>query len=451
MNSVAHALKHNTRLKKISLSYIVSALARGSGFLFTFTTTPILLNYLGKDGFGLWSIFIQFFSFAAFSDFGLSNGLHNTLLKARHTENEANNILLIQRTFLLLVCIALTILVLTSGPIFLFDWISILNIKNSQLQSTLLASIVTISLLFFLNVPIGIIQKVQFAYMDHHKVYSWEVFSKILAIIMIFSAINLKLSIPFLLACFFLPIIIANIFNILTYKKLRVWKISKQSLMIHNSQVLSVAQKGGLFFVMSIFYALGRTTDNFVIGSFGSLEQVTDYQILARLFDIPLLLVMMLSAIMWSAFAESIHKNEYKWVKKTMTQAIYFILITMFCFLMAFQNFGETLLSLWLGQKTTINFSLLYSMAAWTTVGAISNLLSSYLNATDRLLFQIKVFAVYFIIAFPLKAFILKKVSLEAFVLAGTIAFFLILIIPSALIIYKDLKLNLTNKNASAL
>ncbi len=451
MNSVAHALKHNTRLKKISLSYIVSALARGSGFLFTFTTTPILLNYLGKDGFGLWSIFIQFFSFAAFSDFGLSNGLHNTLLKARHTENEANNILLIQRTFLLLVCIALTILVLTSGPIFLFDWISILNIKNSQLQSTLLASIVTISLLFFLNVPIGIIQKVQFAYMDHHKVYSWEVFSKILAIIMIFSAINLKLSIPFLLACFFLPIIIANIFNILTYKKLRVWKISKQSLMIHNSQVLSVARKGGLFFVMSIFYALGRTTDNFVIGSFGSLEQVTDYQILARLFDIPLLLVMMLSAIMWSAFAESIHKNEYKWVKKTMTQAIYFILITMFCFLMAFQNFGETLLSLWLGQKTTINFSLLYSMAAWTTVGAISNLLSSYLNATDRLLFQIKVFAVYFIIAFPLKAFILKKVSLEAFVLAGTIAFFLILIIPSALIIYKDLKLNLTNKNASAL
>ena len=449
MNIASQALEQSNRLKKISVSYIVSTLARASGFLLTLITTPMLLNYLGKDGFGLWSIFIQFYNFAAFSDFGLGNGLHNTLLTSRHTKPEAENILLIQRTFFLLISIAALLLIVFQIPLYSINWSSILELNNPALQEILVPSILVTALLFFSNVPFVTIQKVQFAYMDHHKVYTWEIYSKISAIVLIFYAVKSDLPIPYILAAFFAPRILCNILNIFTYKRLQIWKITKNSFYLKDKQVSSVAKKGGVFFLINIFYALGRTTDNFVIGSFASLEQLADYQILLRLYDIPLLLVMMFSTIMWSAFAESIHKKDYNWVKKTLAKAGVGVALIMASTIIFYAYSSDYLLLLWLGKAVDVNYSLLYVLGAWTAVVAINNLLSSFLNATDRILFQVKIFAAYFIIAFPLKIILIQMFSIESFVIAGTATFTLTLIIPSLVLIMKDLSTNSINLKRS--
>ena len=75
---------YNKRSKFVIKSFSTSFFARLMGLVFTVLITPILINYLGKEDYGLWSILISFSSFLAFSDFGLGAGLLNFILSNKN-------------------------------------------------------------------------------------------------------------------------------------------------------------------------------------------------------------------------------------------------------------------------------------------------------------------------------------------------------------------------------
>ncbi|MCG8669095.1 MAG: hypothetical protein MI867_06745, partial [Pseudomonadales bacterium] len=196
------------RLRKVLKSYAVSMMARALGLLVALLTTPWLLDYLGKSGFGLWSVFVQFFTFAAFSDFGVSNGLHNTLLKTRHEKEWHYNLNLIQNTILLMAVIALLMALVFTGPIFLVHWDQVFEVTSDTYSYNLTLALLMVCLLFYLNLPLTVIQKVQFAYMEHHRVYAWEILSKTMTICLVFIGIHMQVEFHWLLVAFFSPLIL---------------------------------------------------------------------------------------------------------------------------------------------------------------------------------------------------------------------------------------------------
>ena len=65
----------------IAKSFTASFAARIFGLIFSILITPMMLDYLGNENYGLWTVLISFSGFLAFSDFGLSAGLLNFILK----------------------------------------------------------------------------------------------------------------------------------------------------------------------------------------------------------------------------------------------------------------------------------------------------------------------------------------------------------------------------------
>ncbi|MCG8672713.1 MAG: hypothetical protein MI867_25150, partial [Pseudomonadales bacterium] len=226
---------------------------------------------------------------------------------------------------------------------------------------------------------------------------------------------------------------------LVTYQRGQLVRLSTSTLHLFKDELKEVTSKGGLFFLMGIFYALGRTTDNFVIGAFGSLEQVADFQILMRVLDIPLLLIMILTSILWSAFGEAMARGDSQWVIKSIQRISVLIVLVMVATVAGFGFAGERLISLWLGEGNSVNHKLFNVLAIWVGLVAFFNLLASYMNATNKLWFQVKLFAAYSILAFPIKILVLQQYSLEYFVWAGICVYLAVVIIPAALVVIRDL------------
>lgn len=434
MTIAANTIDTRSRVRVIFKSYLVSGFARVSGLLVTLLTTPWLLAYLGKDQFGLWVILVQFFSVAAFTDFGLSNGLHNTLLQTRHTFSEAYNTLLVQRTFVLMCVVALILGSVVSLALTTFEWANLLNMPAAQ-NDVIVASLLVVLGIFYCNIPFTVITKVQFAYMDHHRAYSWDGVARIGSLLFVYAGIHFHLSMTALLALFFAPLLLANILNISTYQRLQLLTPTRHALQLNNPDIRRILSKGGLFFSIGVVYALGRTTDPLLIGTFGALSQASDYQILFRLFDIPLLLMTMLTAILWSAFGEALQHRQLDWIATTMKKICLATLATMALFMTLYLLAGDWILLHWVGPDIMIDSPLWLAAGAWATLVALYNLQASFLNATGQLKLQIATLASYLAVSVPAKIWALTSTSLTGFVMAGALAFMLTMVVPSWLAI----------------
>ena len=71
------------RNRRAALSGITAALARIVQMGSSLITVPFAIRYLGNERFGLWMAISSFLAIAGFADFGLGNGLLNSIARAQ--------------------------------------------------------------------------------------------------------------------------------------------------------------------------------------------------------------------------------------------------------------------------------------------------------------------------------------------------------------------------------
>src|SRR5690348_11551465 len=75
------------RNRRALLTGSVSTLARAVQVGTTLITIPLTLKYLGNERFGLWMTISSVMAMASFADFGVGNGVLNTVAKAFGKDN----------------------------------------------------------------------------------------------------------------------------------------------------------------------------------------------------------------------------------------------------------------------------------------------------------------------------------------------------------------------------
>ncbi|WP_299107794.1 MATE family efflux transporter [uncultured Tenacibaculum sp.] len=416
------------RNKFVLKSFSASFVARVVGLLFTIIATPFLLKELGEEEYGIWSILISLSGYLAFSDLGLGNGLLNFLLQNKEDVSLVKKS--IKTTFLFLSIVS-TLLILIFGIFTLvFDWETFFSIKKEDLNLVFFL-VITV---FCLNIPLAIIQKVQYAFLDNPIYHFWEAIQKILSMVLILVLIYFKKGLIWYVLAFYLPVNIVNIFNIITYqRKNNLIKVLFEKPLFDKKVFQIIFKTGSLFFLMNLTYLFGRSVDKFLLARVGNLELVTSYDILMRPYEIMIVFVMMLSSSLWSAFGEALQKKDYNWITNILKKGtkLSFILITIFTLILTF--LGNYILSIWLGNN--YSFSRLYYilLGVWTLFLLVSNILSSFLNAANILKFQIKMFVCYGIVSFIFKYLGINYYDLLGFIIGNIIAFGICILLPSYL------------------
>jgi len=432
------------RDRAILYSFSASFAARVVGLISTLIITPLLINYFSSEEFGLWSILTIIAGFIGFVDLGLGYGLMNLLSEAKHKSGKDYEKKAIGTTFLFLSITSLILLGLMLGANYFIDWKSFFSISTDKLSAEMSFSMYVVIILFFINIPITIIHKIQFAWLDNHVYHFWEVFQKILLIVLIYFCVYYKAPLYYFAVAFYTPFIVSNLINIGFYirkKEILIDLIKTPIKKCIDKKIFKIIFNTGLMFLfMSLTYNLGRSSDNFIIGKFSSLETVTTYEIIKKPLDIILVFIMMLSSILWPAFGDAIHAKDFKWIKRVFKKSLVGITLFSILFIGLLLPFGNFILELWLGKQYNLPMVLFLVAGLWYFLLSINNVLSSFLSANNILKYQLYMFIAYIIVGIPLKIIGIKYFDLKGLILINCLSFAVTILIPSFILSKQKIK-----------
>ena len=259
-----HELDNNSRdknlLRQILSSFSFKILSVGIGL----ALVPILLNKLGQENYGVWSILLTLMQWIAIMDIGIGNGLRNKL-----TESLSQNKLIDAREYVSTAYISMIViamaLILISGPLlFYFNWSLFFNSKDisaDDLKWSVIIFIFSIIIYFV----ISLVNQVIFSIQRNALTSIAPIAANILFIIIIvlfFPQHNVKILPTAILYALCLlgsgTVMTLFFFNEYNY-------LSPKFKLFKKNKIKSILSLGVKFFVLQIACLVIFSTDNVVI------------------------------------------------------------------------------------------------------------------------------------------------------------------------------------------
>ena len=151
----------NINLKK---SMTLNILCKPISMILSILYTPLLLNYLGSEKYGVWATMLSIISWVNYFDIGIGQGLRNTLTEALAKNDPKGAQEASSTAYILLSLIATVVFVCLLILTFILNWNSIFN-TNEKVQAA-----VAISFLFIcVNFILGLYKMIYYVYKEQKK------------------------------------------------------------------------------------------------------------------------------------------------------------------------------------------------------------------------------------------------------------------------------------------
>jgi len=306
------------RLRRIALTAFASGGARFIGLLGPLITIPVTLRYLGAEQYGLWMTISAVISLFAFADLGLGNGLLTAVSRADGRDDRVEMARYISSAFFLLSGVALTFLVACVFLHPLLPWQAILSIRSPADCEAGIAATFVAFVVFALNLPVSVIQRVQLGLQKGSQSSVWQIFGSLASIIAILMAVRYRVSLAGLVLCSVGVPWMFLLFNFLWFFRLTDRDLAPRLRSIRRLMCIELLKQGSMYFVLSLLMAASFTCDNLILAHFVGQEAVTNYSIPFRLVSILASVPLMLLMPLWSANGEAIERGDIAWVRKNL-------------------------------------------------------------------------------------------------------------------------------------
>ena len=123
---------------------------------------------------------------------------------------------------------------------------------------------------------------------------------------------------------------------------------------------------------------------------------------------------------LWPAFTDAFTKGDYKWMNNIYSKMSKLCLLTMVGVLLLL-IISPLVYKLWIGDKTTIPFSMTLTVALYTIINCWDSLQVNMINGTGRINLQLYVTLIGLVAQIPLAYFLGSLIGAEGVVLSQTI------------------------------
>lgn len=350
-----------------------------------FLTTSITFKYLGSNDYGIWTTIYSIISWVYLLDFGFSNVIKTELPTITKDKTKEINTL-ITTLYVGIGIVSLTILGLyfilnmfVSVGDFLnidtklmnFNFILLLNLLfslsilvvgnyKSLLVGVFKTHLVEFSLLiiqFFIFIFIFLLNKNNLFY-DHQKV---------LVVSWIYGIVNVSVCI-----CF-------SVYFFYTNKNIKI------ALKYFDFSVLKVKSNIGFkYFIIHICMIIIFSTDYILIEKYFGPNEVANYDIVLKIYQVPMLLTITALSPFWSIFSNRFAEKKYKWIKKTLV--IYNVSFLVFISGIILLYFiVEKIIFLWMKTTLEISKSLLVSISFYIIFRSFTAMYNYFLNGINKI------------------------------------------------------------------
>ncbi len=395
MSSSDPADRSAARHRRAAVTGITSGISRAVRIGVTLITIPLTLHYLGNERFGLWMTISSVLAMAGFADFGVGNGVLNTVSTAYGKDDWDGIRQAISSGFAVLTLIGAAILAIFLAIYRFVDWGNLFRATTSTARAEAGPAMLVFMVCFALNVPLDVVQRTQLGLQQGFLTNFWEIFSSILILIGILGVVHFHLSLTALVVAFAGAPVLGTWLNAaFFFGRSRRDLLPKWSL-VSRTVIEKIASLGGLFFLLQLVVAISYSADNFIIARILGVADVTVFSIPQRMFAVIATIVTMLMMPLWPAYAEAISRGDMHWVRHTLSRT----LLGVFAFTTVVSGllllFANKLLLWWVGPNIHPSFALMLGLAVWAVLSNCGNTLAMFLNGAGILKFQVGIAAIF--------------------------------------------------------
>ncbi|WP_035676747.1 lipopolysaccharide biosynthesis protein [Flavobacterium limnosediminis] len=403
----------NYCIQKLSSQATQSALLKGLTGFCMFISISLLVRYLGESGYGIWVLVFSFSQWGLYFDFGVSNVLKSKIpeLLTKKDFEKINGY--ISESVKLTLIISILLLLLGSVLIYSLNLTSIFNIK---LDSEFTQFLFLINGIFFcLNFVLSINKSLFIGILNPKIAELSATITQILflLIVCIFYFALDHLSLPLRLVLISvangLSATLINGFYFYSFFRKKSYALS---VFAPINKVISkdIFKNGMQFMIIQTFMVVIFFSDPYFIASYSSPEEVSIFDVINKLYQLPLLVITSGLASFWPFFSQKFHEKDFEWFRDIFKKfERIFLLITIA--LLFFTVIAKYILQFWIGKgiSDSIGMSVLFLMTLAILSRVYFTFYANFFNGINKLKSQIIVMGVTALIKIPLTVYLLKN------------------------------------------
>jgi O-antigen/teichoic acid export membrane protein len=411
------------RYRRAILTVLASGVAKGAAVLTVLISVPLTVRYLGSERFGLWMTISSFTALLQFADMGMGNGLLNAVSDANGRADVEAARRYVASGFYLLFGIAA---ILVGVFVVAYPWIPwprVFNVGSTAAMKEAGPATAALVVCLALNLPLGIVQRVQLAYQEGYASSLWQAAGSLMALTGVLLAIHFRGGLPWLVLAFSGGPVAALLLNwIAEFGWWKPWLFPQHGF-FRLAAAQRIAGAGLMFVVLQLAAAVAYSSDNLVIAQILGAEAVTQYAVPMRLFSVLGVISALFFFPLWPAYGEAVARGDIAWVKRTLIRTL--LLTVMLCGAPAvvLTLMGKTIIRIWVGPQIQPAFYLLLGMGIWAVLTGLGNALAMFLNGANILKFQAACASLMAIAALLLKVWLARYWGISGVIWATVFAY----------------------------
>lgn len=428
-----------TRTKNYIAQIKISLIFKVFALIISFILIPIFLKYLGQEQYGIWSILLSFISWLVLFDLGIGNGLRNKLAEHIAVDDNEGAQKIISSAYILIggISIAIFIVLLFSNQY--VSWTKVFN-SNVMTNKEFGNLIILIFGFILLNFWLSLINQILNGSQKSSIVVFNQFLSNIISLVAILVLKEFSHGNLFYIAFIYgLSLVLSSIFISIWYfshNKNLIPKINK----FEYKYIKSLTSLGFSFFIIQIAVVVVFTTDKILIAQLFNPEEVTNYDIVLKLFSIVLIGYSIVTTPLWSAYTNAYKSSDFIWIRKNLIKQIklFIIIVLSVCLLIIM---SPSILTFWISKTFYIDYEIILFMGIFTIINVWNSIFATFLNALSIMKLQMYTSIYAMLINIPISIFIVKyfETGIDGIII-GTIVSLLLFAVLGPLEVYKVLK-----------
>ena len=283
--------------------------------------------------------------------------------------------------------------------------------KNNTLQSNeIIISFIIVVISFSVNFILGISSNIAYGIHKSALVNLFQVisnlitFAGLIAINKFTSASLVNIALVYLISN-----TVSNLlFTLYIFADAKLRPNIKYNNKVYGKELTSL---GIEFFILQVSSIILFSSDNFIISTFIGVNQVTDYSIVSKLFQVVSTFFSILLIQLWSEVAKATHSGDFVWIKDSVKKLILLLIPTAIILILIILNF-DIVSKLWLGKTQVVDKNLLLLAALYSWLICLNGIFVNIQNGMSKIRVQTISSVISCLINIPLAIFLIKYYEL---------------------------------------
>ena len=432
MSSISHIIDQaknylssgNARSVKAKKNILGSFLVKGFSIVIGLLLTRLIVTYLSKEDYGVWTTIYSVVTWFTFFDIGLGNGLRNRFAEALAKNDHVGARIYVSSTYFVLTLISSALLLIFLACYTFVDWGVVFNVPGN---SIVIGQVVLVVFSFFcLSFVLKLITPILLS--DQRPALNGAINLSANAISLVFILILIQTTEGSLLylsvALSAAPLVIFTLASLYFFS--RDYKAYVPSFKYVRKEYFNdLMNLGGKFFLIQVIGVIIFSTDNFIISHIFSPEEVGPYSLTFKYFNLLTQVFAIISVPFWSAYTEAYSKEDFGWIRRTNKKLIQvWVLMVAGGILMLLVS--PFVLPFLFTDKHEFTFLLSALMLVFVLVKAWGGIFVMFINGVGKVKLQMITSIFGGIANIPLSIFLAKNLGLGpvGVIIASTICLF---------------------------